>query len=284
VALYREDEQSGQQDQAETSPAEPREIDTSQVEPCQIEPGQIKLGQVETKEPAIIAAPEVTAFGDLNPSLILPPPEPQAMYMKVTLYCRLYAAFKLGAPDFKTAMEAALGQTMEGQESGGPVGPKGPTSPVDRGILFHAIMEVSDFKLNEQGYCKLIAQKAQELGLTPDSAETAFLAAKAMSFQNSGIGRELVQTLAQEDHFIRREWPFWLRLEKDEYQIGPITLNGTIDLFFVNTQGLGRVVDYKLAQEHQDLSYIKQIEIYSLAIKKAGFKGEIKSDLWFSGN
>jgi ATP-dependent exoDNAse (exonuclease V) beta subunit len=230
-------------------------------------------------------SPKPVSKNPLNPALVLPLPDNRSLSMKVTLYCRFYSAMKQGAPSFKEAMQEALsGDFMESQMVHGAVGPKGPTSPLDRGILFHAALEVTDFSLTEQDYRKLLSQKAQELALTPSAEEITFLAGKALTLQNSAIGQELTEVLSMENSIVRREWPFWLRLEKDEFDFGPITLSGTMDLFFVNKSGLGRVVDYKLAKTSHGEAYNKQIELYSLAVKKAGFKGKIKTNIWFSGN
>jgi ATP-dependent exoDNAse (exonuclease V) beta subunit len=56
-----------------------------------------------------------------------------------------------------------------------------------------------------------------------------------------------------------------------------------MDLFFVRSDGGGRVVDYKLARPSELLAvYRTQLEIYKRAIREAGFEKAVEGDLWFA--
>ncbi|MDR1486551.1 MAG: UvrD-helicase domain-containing protein [Deltaproteobacteria bacterium] len=268
-----------------------RSINENRIDPLQKTELSAQINQqTQINQPAQIKPPsqinpsaQINQPTQINPLLILPPPENRALSMTVTIYSRFYVNLKQGAT-FKQAMENALSaQYQQDHVASGSVGPQGPTNPIDRGNIFHAVMEASDFSLTEALYEDLVDRQAAILNLKPTYQEISFLASKAMAFQNSSIGQDLIETLLAGDSFVRREWPFWLRLPSDEFDNGPITLSGTMDLFFINKEGVGRVVDYKLAKASRNEAYEKQIQLYRLAIEKAGFKGEIKSDLWFCG-
>ncbi|MDR1111068.1 MAG: UvrD-helicase domain-containing protein [Deltaproteobacteria bacterium] len=226
-------------------------------------------------------APDEAGF---IPSMILPAPVDDFIQLRVTEYSRIFAAFKLGAASLEEATrQARSNQQLEDSPIHATVGPReGPTSPVDLGILFHSILETSGFDLDEAAYRSLAREKAVWLGLALSDDEANFLASKALRFQSCEYGQELRRTM-DEGRLFRREWPFWLRLEKDEHNFGPIQLSGVVDLFYVNENGHGRVIDYKLAKAGHSLVYEKQLEIYALAIRKAGFAGELEARIWYSG-
>jgi ATP-dependent exoDNAse (exonuclease V) beta subunit len=218
------------------------------------------------------------------PAMILPAPEPEFTQLTVSGYCRIHAAFKNGAASLEEASRAAWSvQAMDDSPLNFSVGPKdGPTSPAERGTLFHSVMENSGFDLDVAGYRALAAEKAKWMGLNPSDEEIEFLALKAHRFQTSEHGQELKRTM-DEGRLYRREWPFWLRIEKDEHYSGTVQLSGVVDLFYINDKGQGRLIDFKLAKPGHSHAYEKQLEIYAMAIKKAGFTGELESFIWYSG-
>ncbi|MDR1295902.1 MAG: UvrD-helicase domain-containing protein [Deltaproteobacteria bacterium] len=265
---------------------------------------QFQAGRAEPEPPAAAAGPAPGArsplyqsLGDLAASPVLAPnadgfipamvvaPKPDGfLQLTVTGYCRIFAALRAGAKDFDEAFRRALAWEIQDESTlRAPVGPKdGPTSPSNRGTLFHAIMEVSGMDLDEASCRALVLNRAAWLGFFPSADEVDFLVAKVLRFQNSDQGQELKQTM-DEGRLYRREWPFWLRLERDEHGYGPVLLSGSVDLFYMNEKGLGRIVDYKLARGGSSVAYEKQLEIYALAVKKAGFAGELDARLWYSG-
>ncbi|MDR0356551.1 MAG: UvrD-helicase domain-containing protein [Deltaproteobacteria bacterium] len=234
--------------------------------------------------PEILSNPVKEAEGEFLPAMVKPARLSDFFQLSVSMYCRIFAAFKKGAPTIDDAYRMAwMNESLDEIAFVTPVGPKdGPTSPTHRGVIFHAMMEASSFDLDEQGYRALASEKAAWKGYLPSDEEIAFLASKAMRFQLSDYGQELKQTM-EAGRLYRREWPFWLRIDRDEYNFGPIHLGGVIDLFYVNDKGQGRIIDYKLAKASPSPVYDKQLEIYAMAVKKAGFTGELETKLWYSG-
>ncbi|MDR2442315.1 MAG: UvrD-helicase domain-containing protein [Deltaproteobacteria bacterium] len=160
----------------------------------------------------------------------------------------------------------------------------GPTKPWELGTLFHAAMEVTDYKLDKKSSLDLLNTEAQRLCLSPSQGELEFLADKVLLFQESPLGRKAAQALNR-NRQIQREWPFWLRLESDQFGHGPIYLSGVIDLFFVDEQGGGVIVDYKLSKpKKRNPVYQRQLEIYSTVVRQAGFDGSkaLETHLWYA--
>ncbi|MDR2302038.1 MAG: UvrD-helicase domain-containing protein, partial [Deltaproteobacteria bacterium] len=218
------------------------------------------------------------------PELILPAPLPEFTQLPVTQYCRICQAFENGAPDYDEA--SRLAWTFEANEDsplGDAVGPREVSATAaERGTVFHAVMEVSTFDLDILAYKNLVLDRSGWLGINLIEEEVEFLAIKALRFQTGEYGQELKATM-DAGRFYRREWPFWLNIPKDEYGLGPILLSGVIDLFYVNEKGQGRLIDFKLAKPGPSFAYEKQLEIYSLALKKAGFTGDLLAKIWYSG-
>jgi hypothetical protein len=218
------------------------------------------------------------------PEMIAPAPRPDFIQLTVSHYCRVSLAFKNGAKNLEDANDWALSDLAEENDSTNvPVGPKdGLTTPSQRGTIFHSVMEHSTFDLDLAKYKELVVSRALWFGCELTEEEADFLADKALRFQLTEYGHELRETMLA-SRLYRREWPFWIRLPKDENKIGPILLSGVIDLFYVNEKGHGRLIDYKLSRPGVSFHYDKQLEIYTLAIKKAGFTGELHSKIWYSG-
>jgi hypothetical protein len=218
------------------------------------------------------------------PAMIKPVPVEDFLQISVTSYCRIFAAFKNGATNLETAYRMAWSdQAIEESALNVAVGPKeGPTSPSNRGTIFHSVMETSGFDLDLVGYKSLVIDRATWHGFEPSEDEIEFLAEKAYRFQMSEYGQELKRTM-DEGLLYRREWPFWIKIGKDENNFGPIQLSGVVDLFYINKKGQGKLIDFKLAKAGHSLTYEKQLEIYALAIKKAGFSGDLESKIWYSG-
>ncbi|MDR2367809.1 MAG: UvrD-helicase domain-containing protein [Deltaproteobacteria bacterium] len=234
--------------------------------------------------PAPTAPPPRDPIDDFDPALIRRAPFPEFYQLPVTFYCRVCAAFKNGASGFEEASRIAWSAlSVEESPLYASVGPKdGQISPSERGTVFHSILENSPFDLDMAGYRALALEQAHWHGFDLNDDEVEFLASKAHRFQTSEYGHELKEAM-DAGRLCRREWPFWMSLPKDENGIGPIQISGVIDLFYVNDKGQGRLIDFKLAKPGPSYVYEKQLEIYTMAVKKAGFKGDILSKIWYSG-
>ncbi|MDR2422562.1 MAG: UvrD-helicase domain-containing protein [Deltaproteobacteria bacterium] len=238
------------------------------------------------------------ADSDFDPRLLAPPPPAKALHSSVVAYCRLLVngAKGLGRPlsgppilDDDFLDEASLAKNVLSEderviveEDGyGQVGPDGPTSPRLRGILFHALLEETDYGWDEGVYRARLETIAKRLNMAPSGVEATYLVERALAFQASPFGQE-AQAADRDGRILWREKSFWLRIDEDELGYSPVVLNGIMDLFYVLPDDRGRVVDYKLARpSHLDV-YRKQLEIYSLAIREAGFEAEVLTDLWFA--
>ncbi|MDR1607610.1 MAG: UvrD-helicase domain-containing protein [Deltaproteobacteria bacterium] len=166
-------------------------------------------------------------------------------------------------------------------------GPVGPTSARFRGIIFHALLEETDYDWDLAKYLEQVAIQGKRLNLALSSDEASFLAARALAFQESPLGQE-AKKVFQAGQTLWREKSFWLRLDDvalgGQYQhVKTVFLNGIMDLFFIRSDGRGQLVDYKLAKPNQSPIYQKQMEIYQRAIKEAGFLKEVLGELWFAG-
>ncbi|MDR1546527.1 MAG: UvrD-helicase domain-containing protein [Deltaproteobacteria bacterium] len=256
------------------------------------EPDKLDEPDETAAPPAAAARPKPAADGpagvvdpdeEVVAALVARAPEDPSLNVNVTRYAQLHAAGQLATSDAPwLAPDEPWPASDEPTGKSGAVGPAGPTAPDKRGTLFHAVMEKVDGRLDEARCRALLSDQARLLGLAPSDEEIEFLTAKALRFQHGELGRELAKALA-EGREVRREWPFWLRLDSDEFGRGPLYLNGVIDLFFVDARGCGRLVDYKLARPTRSAVYDKQLELYALAVKKAGFPGPVETKLWFSG-
>ncbi|MDR1656810.1 MAG: UvrD-helicase domain-containing protein [Deltaproteobacteria bacterium] len=220
-----------------------------------------------------------TSPSSFEPALVRPLSRNKVLSMSVTGYCKLFNYLSKPDSEFDDDPTSVV-------HGGRPVGPLGPTSPADRGTLFHAVMEVTDFNQSQGDYLDLLNQQAQKLGLTPTADELDFLASKAISFQNSIFGQQAAETLAQERQ-IEREWEFWLKLDINKFNQGPIFLSGKMDLFYVDRHGQGFIIDYKLGERGgNEAIYQMQLELYASAVRQAGFadSSRLETHLWYSGN
>lgn len=152
----------------------------------------------------------------------------------------------------------------------------------DAGTLFHAVMERIDPRTPEPE-C-LIRSQADRLNLEPGPEEMIDLAAKVGVFLACPIGLAWQAALdAGRPEF--RELPFWLEVP------GPtaadhLSLTGIIDLFFLDVEGIGHIVDYKLAAFHEGpelTGYENQLTIYAQALRVNGFSGRLTARLYFAG-
>ncbi|MDR0622385.1 MAG: UvrD-helicase domain-containing protein [Deltaproteobacteria bacterium] len=253
----------------------------------EFEPQTLKSPQAPQTPPRLPGAPPRGSDDILSrfkTEMILPAPAPEFIQLTVTLYCRLQAAFIEGAADYAEASRIAWSdQAVEDSSFYAQVGPKeGLASAAARGTVFHAVLETSSFDLDLSGYMAMVVDRALWLGFSLTDEEIEFLANKALRFQSCEFGQELKATM-DAGRMYRREWPFWLNLPKDKYDVGPLQLSGVIDLFYVNDKGQGRLIDYKLAKPGTSFIYEKQLEIYATAIRKAGFTGDLLSRVWYSG-
>jgi hypothetical protein len=217
------------------------------------------------------------------------PPLDGHLSLSVTTYARLWERLKKGPHKPKDVGEILAliakdapeyqGPEAEG-ETRGPIGPKGRLSPNERGTLFHAVMEESDCSFEPGRYQSELKKKAKALNLCPTEEELRFLAEKAMEFQECEIGR-LLRKAHEQKLPVFHEWTVWYLLEKDEYGFGPVYLNGSIDLFFLDAQGKGYLVDYKIARESHEPRYKRQLELYAMAIRESGIAQELTTILWY---
>jgi ATP-dependent exoDNAse (exonuclease V) beta subunit len=239
-------------------------------------------GRLETGPPASPeAGPDLLAGRDENgfhPALLEKLPESRALYTSVTNYCRLLAQdrppaagdpFDPGEDRFFPDPQAA------------PAGPDGPTDPRERGILFHALLEETDYSFDLEDYLNLLEKACRRRRQNPTAREREFLAGRALEFQNSRFGQEAGEAV-RSGRILWREMAFWMKLDKDEQGWGPVVLNGIMDLFYVRADGRGQVIDYKLARPGHFEVYQKQADLYCEAIRRSGFGSEVQGSLWFA--
>ncbi|MDR2460739.1 MAG: UvrD-helicase domain-containing protein [Deltaproteobacteria bacterium] len=154
------------------------------------------------------------------------------------------------------------------------------TSPQKLGTLFHSAMELTDFSQDKEGYLEILRKSSNIYCIKPVEEDLNYLAGKAMEFQNSTYGQEVIESL-KNSLLVWREWPFWLKLDKDELGNSPVILTGVVDLFYTNALGDGHIIDYKLTKGPSEEQYLRQIELYAEALRRAGFSKEIKKTLWY---
>ncbi|MDR2406483.1 MAG: UvrD-helicase domain-containing protein [Deltaproteobacteria bacterium] len=221
-------------------------------------------------------------FKNFDKKMMDPLPKSGYLYLNITKYAKLLALLSEKKEEEDTQsllIKMELDEDFdESAPHAGPIGPTGNLAPNERGTLFHAVLEITDCTFDKERYLSEISTLAAELGFEPSPEELDFLATVAMEFQESEIGVKLKE--AMENGVVFREWPIWLYLEKDEFGNGPIYLNGVIDLFFIDKDNNGYLIDYKLAKESHELRYEKQLELYQKAILASGFTGQIKKSLW----
>ncbi|MDR3153518.1 MAG: UvrD-helicase domain-containing protein [Deltaproteobacteria bacterium] len=257
------------------------------------------------------AGPQAS-LGLPRPGMLRPLPESRAWSGTVTRYAALVTGGAIGQRDLRRktpswalseapdpweaaedsaspdaerrlkAQEAAAASGIAGAEAGraGPSGTAG-LDAAAQGTLAHAVLEVTDFATDPAGYRKLAGEIAERLGLEASPGDLDRVAARAHRFQEGRIGAEVRLALATPGCIVWREWPFWLRLDQDEQGRGPVTLTGVVDLFYTFPGGGGRLVDYKHRRPADERAYLKQIELYSLALAKAGFFGEVTAELCY---
>jgi ATP-dependent helicase/nuclease subunit A len=262
-------------------------------------PAQESSGPDNPSQPSS-AEPGADSLLGYNPLLIGPLSAPRRWLMSATRYCAVMD-FVSKRPEWRQRLSEGEFPPLElpweadddqDDEPHRPAarakaGPEGPTEAPQRGTLFHAVMEITDFDWSEARYLDALSKRAKAMGLAPSSEELVFLASRALLFQEDDLGKEAAAAL-REGRLVQREWPFFLRLDSDELGPGVISLSGMIDLFFVDSLGRGRVVDYKLSgpRNHHRGAYKRQKEIYRQAVQMAGFlePDKVLADLWYSEN
>jgi ATP-dependent helicase/nuclease subunit A len=224
------------------------------------------------------SSPDLSAF---EPRLIAKLEPTQSLRVSVVKYCHLVAENE--ASEVEPAVASPEGPDASAVEGRGPIGPSGPTSARHRGILYHGLLEETDYNWDQAKFAAYLSVLAGRMGLRLSEAEATFLVERALAFQESLYGRE-AGAAWRAGRLLWRERSFWLRLDPEDTPLGrgPIILNGIMDLFYVREDGVGQVVDYKLARPGHLSVYERQVEIYKRAIREAGFQNEIQGVLWFA--
>lgn len=155
-------------------------------------------------------------------------------------------------------------------------------SASEAGTLFHAVLEHIDPR--EPKVEELLKSQALKLNLKPDSGESRTLRLKAEEFLASALGEAWRKSKAAGRPDFR-EMPFLLEVPDIEDGFS-IKLSGVIDLFFIDVQGAGQIVDYKLAEIHQGTeleSYENQLRIYAQALSGRWELPSYAASLYFAG-
>ncbi|MDR2199260.1 MAG: UvrD-helicase domain-containing protein [Deltaproteobacteria bacterium] len=222
-------------------------------------------------------------FKNFDIQMVKSPPRGGHLSLSVTTYSILHSSLK--DPNNTKSIESLLA-SIENSEmpaylnASQPRASFGNLLPSERGTLFHSVMEVTDFSSDSEKIRELIQIKADELCYNPDDEDISFITYAFLDFLKSDIGQS-VSLSFKENLPVFRELPVWVKLDEDEFGNGPIFLNGVIDLFFIEKSGDGYLVDYKLSSAHDNPSYDKQLDIYLTALRKTGFKNNIKTALWY---
>lgn len=158
----------------------------------------------------------------------------------------------------------------------------GNLKPNEAGTLFHAVLE----ELEPVGgdLTALLTRAAERLAFQPTAGEISYLTARLSGFLNSSLGRSWREARqAGRPHW--RELPFRLELPSGG-DPGRLRLTGIIDLFFVRADGVGQIVDYKLAAIHPGpelAAYEHQLCFYAQALVSAGWTAPLAAALYFAG-
>ncbi|MDR1042170.1 MAG: UvrD-helicase domain-containing protein [Deltaproteobacteria bacterium] len=153
----------------------------------------------------------------------------------------------------------------------------------EQGKILHAMLERTDFKSDPAAYRRMAREEAAALGLVLNEARQETLAGHAYRFQEGPTGREVREAL-EAGRVVWREWPFWLRLPRDESRQGPkgpVTITGVVDLFYLDADGEGVLGAYKLHRPRREAAYMEQIALYALAVRKAGFTKPVRTRLCY---
>ncbi|MDR2726243.1 MAG: UvrD-helicase domain-containing protein [Candidatus Adiutrix sp.] len=162
--------------------------------------------------------------------------------------------------------------------------PAGPLTPLEAGLLFHAVMEIID--LREPYPRELLVAEAARLGLAPEAP--GHLVGPIEAFLDSPWGRDWLEA-TRAGRAVFREWPFQLRLRERGGQGRHLKVGGVIDLFFQSPGGGGRIVDYKFTAfpgrdgAGQLRVYENQVRLYALALQSAGLAEDLEASLYFAG-
>ncbi|MDR2349337.1 MAG: UvrD-helicase domain-containing protein [Deltaproteobacteria bacterium] len=229
--------------------------------------------------------------------MLSPLPEPEESYSTVTGYARDFASREKdeipapAADEVKTVTDDELSDTdafdfVEREKELKNASPEprtrrgGGMDPRDKGILFHAVMESTDFSKSLDEYLELFGEISKGLNYNPSEAEISRLARRALDFQEGEFGRDIREAM-KDGGIVWKEWPLWIKLKKDKFGRGPVTLVGVVDLFYAKDNVVGHVLDYKLNKPKNEGPYRKQIQLYADAIGSAGKFKEVKTDLWY---
>lgn len=155
-------------------------------------------------------------------------------------------------------------------------------APTEAGSLFHAVLELADPLKPELE--PLLEDQARRLALKPTPAELKDISSRLRLFLHSSLGRAWARAAAAgRPHF--RELPFWLKAPAPVGE-GSLSVSGVIDLFFLDEEGRGQIVDYKLAafaQTAELAGYANQLTIYAQALRANGFGGLLQASVYFAG-
>ncbi|MBW2623186.1 MAG: PD-(D/E)XK nuclease family protein, partial [Deltaproteobacteria bacterium] len=201
-------------------------------------------------------------------------PRPAAVAMSATalgsfLLCprMYYLENELGQPDRNgTASNTASGQGL---------------NPAQTGNIVHGLMETVDLskpvRFDEMRAKAL--KEADKTGAEYTSAQIESIAEMVVGFFEHPWGREL---LASEKELVKREMPFWLKIEPLDSSEPKMIITGEIDLFYITPQGSARLVDFKYTAWPKPERYQPQLKIYALALAKAGLVKHLEAGLYFT--
>ncbi|MBW2052611.1 MAG: PD-(D/E)XK nuclease family protein, partial [Deltaproteobacteria bacterium] len=154
--------------------------------------------------------------------------------------------------------------------------------PRHKGNILHRLFETVNLDLipdlNE--LTSLARQEANRENVRPKDEELEALACQVLDFLQSSWGQDLVR--ARDGGLVRREMPFFMRIEPEGFETPRMTLTGEVDLFYVTPEGQARLVDYKYSHHPEPERYWPQLQIYALALKKAGLTRTLEAGLYFT--
>ncbi|MEW6262942.1 MAG: UvrD-helicase domain-containing protein [Thermodesulfobacteriota bacterium] len=155
------------------------------------------------------------------------------------------------------------------------------TDARQKGILFHYLMESLDLDgpARLEALTDQVQERAKTSGVALLKQEAEIIADRALSFLKSPWGRDLIRS---RNGLVRRECPIWLKIKPDRDKAPGFILTGEIDLFYITSEGLARVIDYKYAWPEKVEKYDLQVKIYALALVKAGLTGRVEAGLYFA--
>ena len=178
--------------------------------------------------------------------------------------------------------EVRLGLTQDYSQDLPPLlsGEQTEISPSELGIIFHAVLEEEPEDLLSQ-----LRDAAQKRQLILTKPWEDFLALRLNAFHQSPLGR-LLAGARKDNLLVKHEMPLWFYYSLPSLKMD-WSLSGVIDLFFIDQNGCGQLVDYKLARFKKNGTDLKRYEyqmaIYAQALRCAGFSGPLKASLFFAG-